>query len=91
VHCLWWACGLIREHRGDSHVAAAAICELSHCRFPGPSRADLEERYPNSEKLWHEDVMGNNPGQAESLQARELHLQAAHIALPEARPSRIWR
>jgi hypothetical protein len=24
VHCLWWACGLVREHRGDSHVAAAA-------------------------------------------------------------------
>ena len=24
VHCLWWACGLVREHRGDSHVAVAA-------------------------------------------------------------------
>ena len=28
VHCLWWACGLIREHRGDSHVAAAATAGL---------------------------------------------------------------
>lgn len=23
VHLLWWACTLVREHRGDSHVAAA--------------------------------------------------------------------
>jgi hypothetical protein len=23
VHRLWWACTLVREHRGDSHVAAA--------------------------------------------------------------------
>ncbi|GAC1608886.1 MAG: hypothetical protein NVS3B26_07670 [Mycobacteriales bacterium] len=23
VHRLWWACDLVREHRGDSHVAAA--------------------------------------------------------------------
>ncbi len=29
VHCLWWACGLVREHRGDSHVAAAAAGGLS--------------------------------------------------------------
>jgi hypothetical protein len=28
VQCLWWACGLIREHRGDSHVAAAAAAGL---------------------------------------------------------------
>ena len=28
VHCLWWACGLVREHRGDSHVAAAAAAGL---------------------------------------------------------------
>jgi hypothetical protein len=28
VHRLWWACGLIREHRGDSHVAAAAAAGL---------------------------------------------------------------
>ena len=25
VHRLWWACELIREHRGDSHIAAAAV------------------------------------------------------------------
>lgn len=25
VHRLWWACELVREHRGDSHVAAAAV------------------------------------------------------------------
>lgn len=25
---LWWACDLIREHRGDSHVAAAAVAGL---------------------------------------------------------------
>jgi len=24
VRRLWWACDLVREHRGDSHVAAAA-------------------------------------------------------------------
>jgi hypothetical protein len=29
VHCLWWACGLVREHRGDSHVAAAAAAGLN--------------------------------------------------------------
>jgi hypothetical protein len=28
VHCLWWACSLVREHRGDSHVAAAAAAGL---------------------------------------------------------------
>lgn len=28
VHCLWWACDLVREHRGDSHVAAAAAAGL---------------------------------------------------------------
>jgi hypothetical protein len=29
VHRLWWACGLVREHRGGSHVAAAAAAGLS--------------------------------------------------------------
>ncbi len=29
VHLLWWACGLVREHRGDSHVAAAATAGLN--------------------------------------------------------------
>jgi hypothetical protein len=29
VHRLWWACGLVREPRGDSHVAAAATAGLS--------------------------------------------------------------
>jgi hypothetical protein len=29
VHCLWWACGLVREHRGDSHVAVAAAAGLN--------------------------------------------------------------
>jgi hypothetical protein len=29
VHRLWWASGLVREHRGDSHVAAAAAAGLS--------------------------------------------------------------
>jgi hypothetical protein len=29
VHCLWWACGLVREHRGDSHAAAAAAAGLN--------------------------------------------------------------
>jgi hypothetical protein len=29
VHRLWWACGLVREHRGDSHVAAAAAAGLT--------------------------------------------------------------
>ena len=29
MHCLWWACGLVREHRGDSHVAAAAAAGLN--------------------------------------------------------------
>ena len=29
VHRLWWACGLVREHRGDAHVAAAAAAGLS--------------------------------------------------------------
>jgi hypothetical protein len=29
VHRLWWACGLVREHRGDSHVAAAIAAGLS--------------------------------------------------------------
>jgi hypothetical protein len=29
VHRLWWACGLVREHRGDSHVAAAATAGLN--------------------------------------------------------------
>jgi hypothetical protein len=28
AHRLWWACGLVREHRGDSHVAAAAAAGL---------------------------------------------------------------
>jgi hypothetical protein len=28
VHLLWWACNLVREHRGDSHVAAAATAGL---------------------------------------------------------------
>jgi hypothetical protein len=28
VHRLWWACGLVREHRGDSHVAAAVAAGL---------------------------------------------------------------
>jgi hypothetical protein len=28
VHLLWWACNLVREHRGDSHVAAAAAAGL---------------------------------------------------------------
>ncbi len=29
VHRLWWACDLVREHRGDSHVAAANVARLS--------------------------------------------------------------
>ncbi len=29
AHRLWWACGLVREHRGDSHVAAAAAAGLN--------------------------------------------------------------
>jgi hypothetical protein len=29
VHRLWWACGLVREHRGDSHVAAVAAAGLN--------------------------------------------------------------
>ncbi len=29
VHRLWWACTLVREHRGDSHVAAALAAGLS--------------------------------------------------------------
>ena len=29
VHRLWWACNMVREHRGDSHVAAAAAASLS--------------------------------------------------------------
>ena len=29
VHRLWWACELVREHRGDSHVAAANLAGLS--------------------------------------------------------------
>jgi hypothetical protein len=29
VHLLWWACNLVREHRGDSHVAAAATAGLN--------------------------------------------------------------
>ncbi len=29
VHLLWWACGLVREHRGDSHVAAVAAAGLN--------------------------------------------------------------
>src|SRR6266702_5757589 len=37
VHLLWWACGLVREHRGDSHVAAAAAAGLS-ARYPNASR-----------------------------------------------------
>lgn len=28
VHRMWWACDLIREHRGDSHVAAANLAGL---------------------------------------------------------------
>ncbi len=28
VHRLWWACDLVREHRGDSHVAAANVARL---------------------------------------------------------------
>ena len=28
VHRLWWACDLVREHRGDSHVAAADLAGL---------------------------------------------------------------
>ncbi len=37
VHLLWWACGLVREHRGDSHVAAAAAAGLN-ARYPNASR-----------------------------------------------------
>lgn len=29
LHRLWWACGLVREHRGDSHVAAALAAGMS--------------------------------------------------------------
>jgi hypothetical protein len=29
AHRLWWACGLVREHRGDSHVAAANAAGLT--------------------------------------------------------------
>ncbi|MEP7026425.1 MAG: hypothetical protein ABJB47_22030 [Actinomycetota bacterium] len=29
AHRLWWACNLVREHRGDSHVAAANAAGLS--------------------------------------------------------------
>jgi hypothetical protein len=29
VHRLWWACDLVREHRGDSHVAASAAAGLN--------------------------------------------------------------
>ncbi len=29
AHRLWWACGLVREHRGDSHVAAVAAAGLN--------------------------------------------------------------
>lgn len=28
MHRLWWACDLVREHRGDSHVAAANVAGL---------------------------------------------------------------
>ena len=28
VHRLWWACDLVREHRGDSHIAAAAAAGI---------------------------------------------------------------
>ncbi|MGH3197971.1 MAG: helix-turn-helix domain-containing protein [Streptosporangiaceae bacterium] len=34
VHCLWWACGLVREHRGDSHVAAASAGWAVHAAAP---------------------------------------------------------
>jgi len=29
VHLLWWACGMVREHRGDNHVAAATSAGLN--------------------------------------------------------------
>jgi hypothetical protein len=29
AHRLWWACNLVREHRGDSHVAAANAAGLT--------------------------------------------------------------
>ena len=29
AHRLWWACGLVREHRGDSHVAVANSAGLN--------------------------------------------------------------
>jgi hypothetical protein len=29
AHRLWWACDLVREHRGDSHVAASAAAGLN--------------------------------------------------------------
>ena len=48
VHCLWWACGLVREHRGDSHVAAAAAAGLNAVEmniltelWTGPARSLL--------------------------------------------------
>ncbi|MBK5248690.1 MAG: hypothetical protein JJE50_04545 [Actinomycetales bacterium] len=39
VRRLWWACDLVREHRGDSHVAAAAAAGIGH-RAGADKRAD---------------------------------------------------
>ena len=39
VRRLWWACDLVREHRGDSHVAAAAAAGIGR-RAGADKRAD---------------------------------------------------
>ena len=33
VRRLWWACDLVREHRGDSHIAAAAAAGIGPVRM----------------------------------------------------------
>jgi hypothetical protein len=104
VHRLWWACGLVREHRGDSHVAAAAAAGLSAVEMN--VLTELWIGMPllsyTGTRGWPPDAMQHAVGRLESRswvrdggltdegRARRLH-RAAHRRAGAGDHRRSWR
>jgi hypothetical protein len=69
VHRLWWACSLVREHRGDSHVAAANAAGLSAVEMN--ILTELWTGMPllsyTATRGWPPDAMDRGVGRLESL------------------------
>ena len=65
VQRLWWACDLVREHRGDSHVAAAAAAGI------GPVEMNvLTERWLGMPPLSYTASRGWSPAAMEAATSR---------------------